>query len=78
MTNAGYSAEEIGELKAEMKSLKQNFVINEEHEERDAEGVYFYFVGKHEGKEVIFDAFDIEFKQADEEIVFRKRIENLV
>jgi hypothetical protein len=56
-TNLGYSAEEIGELKAEMKALKQNFVINEEHEERDAEGVYFYFVGKHEGKEVIFDAF---------------------
>jgi hypothetical protein len=55
--NEGYSAETIGELKAEMKSLKQNFVINEEHEERDAEGAYFYFVGKHEGKEVIFDTF---------------------
>jgi hypothetical protein len=25
------------------------------------------------GREVIFDAFDIEFKQADETIVFRKR-----
>jgi gag-polyprotein putative aspartyl protease len=29
------------------------------------------------GREVIFDAFDIEFKQADEEIIFRKRVEIL-
>jgi hypothetical protein len=57
MTNEGYSAEAIAELKAEMKTLKQTFVINEEHEERDAEGVYFYFLGKQDGKEVIFDTF---------------------
>jgi hypothetical protein len=62
MTNAGtnndgYSKEAINELKAEMKALKQNFVINDDHEERDAEGVYFYFIGKHDGKEVIFDTF---------------------
>lgn len=25
------------------------------------------------GREVIFDAFDIEFKQADETIIFKKR-----
>ena len=25
------------------------------------------------GREIVFDLFDIEFKQADEEIVFRKR-----
>lgn len=55
--NAGYSQEEINELKAEMKALKQNFVINADQEERDAEGAYFYFIGKHEGKEVIFDTF---------------------
>jgi hypothetical protein len=56
--NEGYSAEALAELRAECKELKQNFVINTENgEERDAEGAYFYFIGKHEGKEVIYDTF---------------------
>ncbi len=25
------------------------------------------------GREVVFDLFDVEFKQADEEIIFKKR-----
>lgn len=29
------------------------------------------------GREIVFDMFDIEFKQADEEIIFRKREGNI-
>ena len=30
------------------------------------------------GREIVFDAFDIEFKQRDEEIIFRKREEEII
>ncbi len=56
--NEGYSAEALAELRAECKENKQNFVINTENgEDRDAEGAYFYFIGKHNGQEVIYDVF---------------------
>ena len=29
------------------------------------------------GREIVFDMFDIEFKQADEEILFKKRMDNV-
>jgi hypothetical protein len=58
MKNEGFSPEAIAEIKDEMKRTRKNFVLDiPEGEDRDAESAYFYFVGKHEGKEVIYDAF---------------------
>ncbi len=55
--NAGYTQEEVDLLKEECEELGQSFVlIDEEEPEEEADYVQFQFVGKHEGKEVIYDA----------------------
>jgi len=55
--NAGYTQEEIDLLKEECEELGQSFVLVDEDEpEEEADYVQFQFVGKHEGKEVIYDA----------------------
>lgn len=53
--NPGYSKEEIDLLKAECEELGQNFVLVDDELEEEADYVQFQFVGKHEGKEVIYD-----------------------
>ena len=54
--NAGYTQEEIDLLKEECKELDQSFVLIDDEPEEEADYVQFQFVGKHEGKEVIYDA----------------------
>lgn len=55
--NAGYTQEEIDLLKEECEELGQSFVLVDEDEpEEEADYVQFQFVGKHDGKEVIYDA----------------------
>lgn len=55
--NAGYTQEEVDLLKEECEELGQSFVlIDEDEPEEEADYVQFQFVGKHEGKEVIYDA----------------------
>ncbi|MGB0522074.1 MAG: hypothetical protein ACPGJS_03900 [Flammeovirgaceae bacterium] len=56
MTNLGYDQTEIDKVKQEIKASKHLFIWNEE-EELDENYGHFFFVGKHKGKEVIFDAF---------------------
>lgn len=54
--NAGYTQEEIDLLKEECQELDQSFVLVDDEPEEEADYVQFQFVGKHEGKEVIYDA----------------------
>ena len=55
--NAGYTQEEIDLLKEECEELGQSFVLVDEDEpEEEADYVQFQFIGKHDGKDVIYDA----------------------
>jgi len=56
--NDGYKEEEIEQLKAECEEEEQIFVLVEDEEDMSDENefAHFQFVGKHEGKEVIYDA----------------------
>lgn len=53
--NIGFQPAEIEKIKEQCRKLKQSYVINEEEPQGD-EFAHFLFVGKHEGKEVVFDA----------------------
>lgn len=53
--NKGYSKEIIEEYRTEMASVGSSFLFDDEDEQSD-EYVHFFFIGKHEGKEVIYDA----------------------
>lgn len=53
--NKGYSAEEINQYKAEMKALGKTFLYDDD-DDRTEEYAHFFFIGKHDGKEVIYDA----------------------
>lgn len=55
MENLGYSKEEIDLLNEECAELDQNFVLVDEDSDHNPDYVQFQFVGKHEGKEVIYD-----------------------
>ncbi len=56
--NPGYTKEELDLLREEFEETGLNFVLVEEEEEPDEEAEYvqFQFIGKHEDKEVIYDA----------------------
>ena len=53
--NKGFDPTTIGEYKAKIRSSQDGFLVLEKNENND-ENVHFYFVGKFEGKEVIYDA----------------------
>lgn len=53
-TNPGFDPETIAQLKAELKADGKSFKIIPD-EENSEEFVNFHFVGKHEGKEVVYD-----------------------
>lgn len=53
-TNKGFSPEEINIYKEEMKALGKVFLYDDD-DERNEEYAHFFFIGKHEGKEVIYD-----------------------
>lgn len=54
-TNPGFDPIYIENLKAELKKSGKSFKIIPDDENSD-EFVNFYFVGKHEGREVVYDA----------------------
>jgi hypothetical protein len=53
--NPGFDPQVIENLKSELQSSGKNFKVNPDEENSD-EFVNFYFIGKFEGKEVIYDA----------------------
>ena len=59
--NTGFDPEEIAQLKKECAEEGRSFVyVEDELEDDEAESdehAHFQFVGKHEGREVIYDAF---------------------
>jgi hypothetical protein len=65
--NKGYSVEEINLYKSEMQSLGTIFLYDDE-DERNEEYAHFFFIGKHEGKEVIMDTvlYTLRFQHESE------------
>ena len=53
--NKGYDPAVIAEYKDKIKAAGKNYILDEEDENSD-EYVHFYFVGSHDGEEVIFDS----------------------
>jgi hypothetical protein len=54
--NPGYNPENIKNLKIAAEHVGRPFVMNDS-QESDDQSAYFLFVGKNDGKEVIYDAF---------------------
>ena len=54
-SNLGYDSAEIEKIKKACQQQNQSFILNE-NEPQGEEFAHFLFVGKHEGREVIFDA----------------------
>ena len=54
--NKGLENKEVERIKALCKKEGKNFIYNTE-EERDENFAHFFFVGEHEGKEVVFNGF---------------------
>jgi hypothetical protein len=54
-TNPGFDPQTIANLKDELAKSGKNFKVIPDEENSD-EFVNFYFIGKHEGREVIYDA----------------------
>jgi hypothetical protein len=53
--NTGFDPQTIEEYASKMKALGTPFIMDEEDETSD-EYAHFYFIGKYEGKDVIYDA----------------------
>lgn len=53
--NTGFDPGTIAEYRARMKASGKSFVYDEEDENTD-EYAHFYFIGKFEGKDVVYDA----------------------
>lgn len=53
--NSGFDASVVSEYRANMKALNQSFLFDDEDESSE-EYAHFYFVGRYEGKEVIYDS----------------------
>jgi len=53
--NKGFEPSTIQDHKVRMKALGRNFLFDDEDENTEEYG-HFYFVGKYEGKEVVYDA----------------------
>jgi hypothetical protein len=53
--NKGFDPQEIQDYKARMKALGRIFLFDDDDENTEEYG-HFYFVGKYEGKEVVYDA----------------------
>ena len=54
--NPGFSSQEIEKIKAACAKAKRSYVLQEEDTFEDG-FAQFFFVGTHEGKPVVFDAF---------------------
>lgn len=55
MDNKGFDPTEIAAFKAKMDALGKPYLFDEE-DERSGEYAHFYFIGKSEGRDVIYDA----------------------
>lgn len=55
VVNKGFSPEVISEYERKMKTLGRSFLIEESDDNSD-EYFHFYFIGKHNSKDVIYDA----------------------
>lgn len=55
LTNQGFSVSKIREFKEEMAKTNQPYIILDSEDNND-EYLNFYFIGFHEGREVIYDA----------------------
>lgn len=55
LENTGFDPETINDYRARMKSSGKMFLFDEEDENTD-EYAHFYFIGKFEGKDVVYDA----------------------
>jgi hypothetical protein len=55
LENSGFDPKTISEYRARMKSSGKVFLYDDEDENTD-EYAHFYFVGKYEGKDVVYDA----------------------
>jgi hypothetical protein len=55
MNNKGFDQEKIAELKAEIQKSGKSYKVIESEDNSD-DYMNFYFVGKYDGKEVVFDA----------------------
>jgi len=53
--NKGFDPQTIEEYASRMKSMGTSYILDEEEESSD-EYAHFYFIGKFEGKDVIYDA----------------------
>lgn len=53
--NEGFDPEKIKEYRAEMEALHASYLLDDEDDNTD-EYAHFYFVGKFEGREVIYDS----------------------
>jgi hypothetical protein len=53
--NRGYDPDEIKDYRAKMSSLGKPYLLDDEDESSD-EYAHFYFIGRFEGREVIYDA----------------------
>jgi len=53
--NKGFDPEIIKEYQLKMNALRQNYIV-EQSEDNTDEFVNFYFLGKHEGKDVLYNA----------------------
>jgi hypothetical protein len=57
MDNQGFAPEEIALLRQQIKHSGFSFLYNDDEvQSEELEFAHFFFVGKHEGKDVIFDA----------------------
>lgn len=55
MNNKGFDPEVISDYRRRMQAEGRDYVLSEEDENTD-ECVRFYFIGRHEGRDVVFDA----------------------
>ena len=53
--NKGFDQEVVNDYKARIKAGGRTYVLDDE-DENSEEYNHFYFIGKHEGKEVVYDA----------------------
>lgn len=53
--NTGFDPEVIADYKARIKAAGKSYLLDEEDEQSD-EYAHFYFIGKFEGKDVVYDA----------------------
>jgi hypothetical protein len=77
--NEGFDPIEIAELKKECEQEGQNYVIVEDEDGMNDSGefAHFQFVGKHEGKEVIFDAVMGTLRLNHSSLVFEEAEERM-